>query len=178
MIILHIRMRMVMKSFENILIAIPDRKSSQLGLLCKSPCSEPRGPHFGLTANYIYYCCVILDDTSSKIKKKILDQFSDYFQLKHLMKHMESSLKLQNIPYLLTHKSIHKNERRKIHLKMETMPTKIIITLLLLYIIKYNDSFKIEGCFSCCFIHKVSRSLFSQTRSRASFYLARMLKQG
>lgn len=70
MIILHIRMRMVMKSFENILIAIPDRKSSQLGLLCKSPCSEPRGPHFGLTANYIYYCCVILDDTSSKIKKR------------------------------------------------------------------------------------------------------------
>lgn len=41
LIILHIRMRMVMKSFENILIAIPDRKSSQLGLLCKSPCSEP-----------------------------------------------------------------------------------------------------------------------------------------
>lgn len=61
------------------------------------------------------------------------------------MKHMESSLKLQNIPYLLTHKSIHKNERRKIHLKIETMPTKIIITLLPLYIIKYNDSFKIQG---------------------------------
>lgn len=84
---------------------------------------------------------------------------------------MESNLKLQNILHLRTHKSVHKNERKKICLKIEAMSTIIIITLLLLYIRKQNDSvitihLKLKVCFQVVLYCKVSLDLFFSDRKQ------------